>query len=318
MFRYDRPQAGRFRQFWQWDVEAIGDAGPAVDAELIELGARFYRDAGLADVEVHLNSIGDPDVPAGLPRACCGRTTRRTRPALPPAERRGSRRTRCGCSTRRTRHGGAQRQRAAHHRPPVRRVRRALRRRAGPSRRGRDRVPDRAHARARPRLLHADRVRVLPPRRRRPAVGPGRRRPLRRAGRAAGRHARRRASASRWASTASCWPSAEQGRRGSRRRRPARRRRGRRSGGHERAPAGRDRRSGRPAWRSAPTSARASSAGSSRAPHATVPTSPSSSATSWPTAHVQLRDLQAGTQRSATSPTSSASWPRSQAGHRHG
>ena len=60
MFRYDRPQAGRFRQFWQWDVEAIGDAGPAVDAELIELGVRFYREAGLADVEVHVNSIGDP------------------------------------------------------------------------------------------------------------------------------------------------------------------------------------------------------------------------------------------------------------------
>jgi histidyl-tRNA synthetase len=60
MFRYDRPQAGRFRQFWQWDVEAIGDSGPAVDAELIELGSRFYRDAGLGDVEVRINSIGDP------------------------------------------------------------------------------------------------------------------------------------------------------------------------------------------------------------------------------------------------------------------
>jgi histidyl-tRNA synthetase len=60
MFRYDRPQAGRYRQFWQWDVEAIGDAGPAIDAEIIELGARFYRDAGLEGVEAHLNSIGDP------------------------------------------------------------------------------------------------------------------------------------------------------------------------------------------------------------------------------------------------------------------
>lgn len=60
MFRYDRPQAGRYRQFWQWNVEAIGDAGPAVDAELIELGLRFYRDAGLGDVEVLVNSIGDP------------------------------------------------------------------------------------------------------------------------------------------------------------------------------------------------------------------------------------------------------------------
>ncbi len=60
MFRYDRPQAGRFRQFWQFDVEAIGDPGPAVDAEIIELGLRFYREAGLPDVEVRLNSIGDP------------------------------------------------------------------------------------------------------------------------------------------------------------------------------------------------------------------------------------------------------------------
>jgi len=60
MFRYDRPQAGRYRQFWQWDVEAIGDPGPAVDAELVELGLRFYREVGLADVEVLLNSIGDP------------------------------------------------------------------------------------------------------------------------------------------------------------------------------------------------------------------------------------------------------------------
>ena len=59
MFRYDRPQAGRYRQFWQFDVEAIGDPGPAVDAEIIELGSRFYREAGLAGVEVLLNSIGD-------------------------------------------------------------------------------------------------------------------------------------------------------------------------------------------------------------------------------------------------------------------
>jgi histidyl-tRNA synthetase len=60
MFRYDRPQAGRYRQFWQWDVEAIGDPGPAVDAELVELGLTFYRESGLIDVDVLLNSIGDP------------------------------------------------------------------------------------------------------------------------------------------------------------------------------------------------------------------------------------------------------------------
>jgi len=60
MFRYDRPQAGRYRQFWQWDVEAIGDPGPAVDAEIVEIGLRFYREVGLSDVHVRLNTIGDP------------------------------------------------------------------------------------------------------------------------------------------------------------------------------------------------------------------------------------------------------------------
>ena len=59
MFRYDRPQAGRYRQFWQWDAEAIGDPGPAVDAEVIEMGLRFYVEAGVADVQVLVNSIGD-------------------------------------------------------------------------------------------------------------------------------------------------------------------------------------------------------------------------------------------------------------------
>jgi histidyl-tRNA synthetase len=59
MFRYDRPQAGRYRQFWQFDAEAIGDPGPAVDAEIVELGYRFYVEAGVPDVQVLINSIGD-------------------------------------------------------------------------------------------------------------------------------------------------------------------------------------------------------------------------------------------------------------------
>jgi histidyl-tRNA synthetase len=59
MFRYDRPQAGRYRQFTQWDCEVIGDPGPMVDAELIELASRFYADCGVRGVVVHLNSIGD-------------------------------------------------------------------------------------------------------------------------------------------------------------------------------------------------------------------------------------------------------------------
>jgi histidyl-tRNA synthetase len=59
MFRYDRPQAGRYRQFWQWDVEVMGDPGPGVDAEVIELGWRFYFEAGVPEVQVLVNSIGD-------------------------------------------------------------------------------------------------------------------------------------------------------------------------------------------------------------------------------------------------------------------
>jgi len=61
MFRYDRPQAGRYRQFSQWDVEVIGDPGPAVDAELIELGQRFYAEVGLTDAVARVNSIGDAE-----------------------------------------------------------------------------------------------------------------------------------------------------------------------------------------------------------------------------------------------------------------
>ena len=59
MFRYDRPQAGRFRQFVQWDVEVIGDAGPMDDVEVIELGHRFFAELGVGEVVAYLNSIGD-------------------------------------------------------------------------------------------------------------------------------------------------------------------------------------------------------------------------------------------------------------------
>ena len=58
LFRYDRPQKGRYRQFTQFDVEAIGDGGPGIDLEVIELGAAYLRELGLTDVQVHLNSVG--------------------------------------------------------------------------------------------------------------------------------------------------------------------------------------------------------------------------------------------------------------------
>jgi len=58
MFRYERPQKGRFRQFYQFGLEAIGADSPYVDAELIFMLDYFYKTIGISDVQVHLNSIG--------------------------------------------------------------------------------------------------------------------------------------------------------------------------------------------------------------------------------------------------------------------
>ena len=60
MFRQERPQKGRYRQFTQIDIEAIGSEGPAIDAEMIELAARFLSEAG-AECRLLLNSIGHLD-----------------------------------------------------------------------------------------------------------------------------------------------------------------------------------------------------------------------------------------------------------------
>ncbi|WP_336824371.1 histidine--tRNA ligase [Sporosarcina sp. USHLN248] len=59
MFRYERQQAGRYRQFVQFGVEAIGSADPAIDAEVISLALDVYRRAGLKDLKLVLNSLGD-------------------------------------------------------------------------------------------------------------------------------------------------------------------------------------------------------------------------------------------------------------------
>jgi histidyl-tRNA synthetase len=59
MFRYNRPQKGRYRQFFQLDVEAIGSDSPALDAEVIEIAATWLRELGLGDVRMDLNTIGD-------------------------------------------------------------------------------------------------------------------------------------------------------------------------------------------------------------------------------------------------------------------
>jgi histidyl-tRNA synthetase len=59
MFRYDRPQKGRYRQFFQFNVEAIGAPSPALDAEVIELARAWLLDVGLTQLTLDLNSIGD-------------------------------------------------------------------------------------------------------------------------------------------------------------------------------------------------------------------------------------------------------------------
>jgi histidyl-tRNA synthetase len=59
IFRYERPQKGRYRQFNQFDVEALGFEGPDVDAEQIVMLARLWKSLGIANVELQVNSIGD-------------------------------------------------------------------------------------------------------------------------------------------------------------------------------------------------------------------------------------------------------------------
>jgi histidyl-tRNA synthetase len=61
MFRHEKPQKGRFRQFHQVDVEAVGFAGPDIDAELIALTAAFWRRLGIGRVTLQINSLGTAD-----------------------------------------------------------------------------------------------------------------------------------------------------------------------------------------------------------------------------------------------------------------
>jgi len=61
MFRYEKPQKGRFRQFHQIDAEAFGFAGPDVDAEMIMMSARLWRLLGIQRLALHINSLGTPE-----------------------------------------------------------------------------------------------------------------------------------------------------------------------------------------------------------------------------------------------------------------
>ncbi|UCV06527.1 histidine--tRNA ligase [Dechloromonas denitrificans] len=61
MFRHERPQKGRYRQFHQVGVEALGYEGPDIDAEMILMGARLWADLGLDGIALQLNSLGQPE-----------------------------------------------------------------------------------------------------------------------------------------------------------------------------------------------------------------------------------------------------------------
>ncbi len=61
MFRHERPQQGRYRQFHQIDCEAFGYEGPDIDAEVIQVSARLWRKLGIRDVRLSVNSLGTPE-----------------------------------------------------------------------------------------------------------------------------------------------------------------------------------------------------------------------------------------------------------------
>jgi len=61
MFRYDRPQAGRYREFHQVGIESIGERGPALDVEVVEVAWDFLTALGLTEVSLQINTLGDLD-----------------------------------------------------------------------------------------------------------------------------------------------------------------------------------------------------------------------------------------------------------------
>ena len=64
MFRYERPQAGRYREFWQAGIEAFGVSDPLIDAEVLVCAYEFVAALGIKPVEIRLNSIGNEERPA--------------------------------------------------------------------------------------------------------------------------------------------------------------------------------------------------------------------------------------------------------------
>ena len=100
MFRYGRPQKGRYRQFYQVGAEIIGSPAPGADVEIIALFVDLFEAWGFSNLTVMVNSVGTPaDAPARTASSCA----RWLAPVHERAERRlagsGWRRIRCACST---------------------------------------------------------------------------------------------------------------------------------------------------------------------------------------------------------------------------
>jgi len=185
-FRYERPQAGRYRQHHQLGVEALGTEDPDLDVEVVTLASRFFAGLGLTRIELKLNSMGDAACrPAYIDSLGAYLEAHRDELCDEHRERYSTNPLRVlDCKDEACVRGNGERA------PPARRPVRAVREpsRAGPRWAGgpRRQLFDRPPVGARLRLLHPHHVRVLRPGARR---GPERRRrgrPLRRAGRGAG------------------------------------------------------------------------------------------------------------------------------------
>ena len=61
MYRYERPQSGRYREFYQFGVEVFGTNDPMIDAEIISIPVNFYKLLGLKGIKVNINSLGDAE-----------------------------------------------------------------------------------------------------------------------------------------------------------------------------------------------------------------------------------------------------------------
>ena len=132
-FRYERPQAGRFRQFWQIGAEAIGSADPAVDAELILLLGEILEAIGAREVKLVIATLGQPESRAAYREELQAYLRAQRGPAQPRGHR--ADRPQPAARLRRQARADAARdgQRAAADRPPAAGGPRPLRRGPGPA-----------------------------------------------------------------------------------------------------------------------------------------------------------------------------------------